>query len=150
MEIKFLLIFLILIITICIIFTCLNMREYYVEKNDIINMEKFSSNSNENKLIFYWAKWCGVCQRIKPIWKQSKEAIAQRYPNLKIEEIECDDPDKCFVYKNNTKEIIEGVPTIILRNGTNDKEYIRDESNNILGNKESSDMIKFLDLYLEK
>ena len=128
------------------------MREYYTEEEQKhIIPPKISQNSNETSLIFYWAKWCGVCQRIKPIWQKSKEAISLKYPNLLIKEIECDDPNKCFVYKNNNNtELIEGVPTIILRNGTKDIEYIRDESNNILCNKESTDMMKFLDLYLEK
>ena len=160
MKIKFLFIFLIIIITICIIFSCKSMGDYYIQTNTYENsyhndnnkssiMETFNK-SDDSSLIFYWAKWCGVCQRIKPVWENSKEVIGKKYPNLKIEEIECDNPEKCFIYLNNKKKIIEGVPTIILRKGTNDIEYIRDESNNILCNKEGDDLIRFLDLYLEK
>lgn len=151
MEIKYLLVFLICIISICIIFTCMNMREFFVDKKVTSNdLERFNCDNNEKELIFYWAKWCGVCQRIKPTWNQTKKIIQEKYPNLSIKEIECDDPQKCFIYINNNKNIIEGVPTIILRSGTTDIEYVRDESNNILCNKESNDMIRFLDLYLEK
>ena len=154
MKIKFLLIFLIGIITICIIFTCRSLENLYNESNENHQknnkIEQFKHEDNDNILIFYWAEWCGVCQKIKPVWKDSKEAIEKQYPNLKINEIECDDPEKCFIYKNDKKETIEGVPTIILRKGTNDIEYTKDTHNNILCNKEKSDLIKFLDLYLEK
>ena len=94
--------------------------------------------------------WCGVCQAIKPLWNKTKEDIINKYPNLKIKEIECDDPEKCFMYKDKKKEIIEGVPTIILRQQNIDKEYMKDDTNNILCNKESDDMLHFLNLYLEK
>ena len=149
MKAKSFLLCLILIIITCIIFTCLNIIEYNFENQNVKEYEKFNYNE-ENELIFYWAEWCGVCQKIKPIWEDSKKTINEKYPNLKIIEIECDDPKKCFMYKNSTKKLIEGVPTIILRNGKKDIEYVRDESNNILCNKESSDLINFLNLYLEK
>ena len=148
MRNTFLIIFLFAIISICVVFSCLSLRDIFEDdKKDYSNdtTEKFSG---ENELIFYWAKWCSVCTRVKPDWNIAKSDIMNKYSNLKINEIECDDPNKCYMIKGNKKEIIEGVPTIILRKQDEDIEYQRDDSKKILCNKKSDDLLKFLDLYI--
>ena len=95
-------------------------------KNNLEHKLSISKNDNykNQKIIFYWAKWCGVCKSIKPLWNKTKTQLIKKYPNLKINEIECDDPDKCFYIKDNNKLTIEGVPTILLRmSNSDDIEY---------------------------
>tara|TARA_B100002019_G_C21156098_1_gene540793 strand:- start:440 stop:907 length:468 start_codon:yes stop_codon:yes gene_type:complete len=155
MKIKFLFIFLISLISLCVIFGCslyiinetivVEKKEYF-NSNDTIN----ESINMENTLIFYWAEWCGVCKRIKPVWENTKKDINKKYSNLKIEEIECDDPNKCFMFNNGKRQLIDGVPTIILRSGNKDIEYKSEPKQNITCDKTSKDVFKFLDLYLEK
>jgi thiol-disulfide isomerase/thioredoxin len=118
-------------------------------KNNKRNHIKLGNKRDE--LIFYWAEWCGICKKIKPTWNNSKKIIKQKYPNLEIKEIDCDDPEKCFFIKNNKRDIIEGVPTIVLRRpGNDDIEYEKDENNKIICNKEVDDIDRFLNLYLNK
>lgn len=153
MKIKFLFIFLISLISLSVIFGC---SLYILNETIVERKEYFSSNNNiiehnnEKKIIFYWAEWCGVCKNIKPLWENTKKDINNKYPNLQIEEIECDDPNKCFMYNNNKKQIIDGVPTIILRSGNVDIEYKSDPNHNIVCDKTSQDVFKFLNIYLEK
>jgi thiol-disulfide isomerase/thioredoxin len=117
-----------------------------------LNLVKKSKNINIDKLeiILYWAKWCSVCKKMKPVWEETKNFISKKYPNINVIEIECDDPNKCYVLKNNKKIYIDGVPTIILRGIGDDIEYKSDKSNDILCNKSKEDVDKFLNLYLNK
>ena len=148
MRNTFLIIFLFAVISICVVFSCLSLRDVFDDDkkdNSEITNENFSG---ENELIFYWAKWCGVCTKVKPDWNIAKTNIMNKYRNLKVSEIECDDPNKCYIIKGNKKEIIEGVPTIILRKKGDDIEYQTDQANNIKCNKKSDDLLRFLDLYI--
>ena len=141
----------ILVIFVILIFSIFSLYNNLFDSFD--NNEKYYRNNfacKNSTLILYWATWCGHCTKIKPDWENAKKNIKIKYPDLNINEIECDNPDKCFTLKNDKKEMIQGVPTIILRNNTTDIEYVRDSERNIICNKKSDDLIRFLDLYLEK
>lgn len=146
MNIIYLCIFLIGIIILGVYF----IRTKILVKKKSIKKEPINIKNEKNKieLIFYWAEWCTICKRIKPVWNDTKLFLKDKYPNIEIREIECDDPDKCYILENNKKKIIDGVPTIILRGIGNDIEYKSDKSNNILCNKTKEDIDKFLNLYL--
>ena len=154
MNIIYLFIFLLVTIIISVYF--LYVINNKIKKNHINNKKNVYNKKNKNnrkniELIFYWADWCGICKKIKPLWNNSKKIIKQKYPNLEIKEIECDDPKKCFFMKNNKKDVIEGVPTIVLRRpGSDDIEYEKDKNNKIICNKKADDISKFLNLYLNE
>lgn len=149
MKIIILFIFLLALIMIGVYFIYTD--SYKSDKNDIRLGINDINNSSSDELLFYWAEWCGFCKKIKPEWNNSKKMLQKEYPNLKIKEVNCNDQNNCYIIKNNTKNIIEGVPTIILRGKNKDDiEYEKDSRNNILGNKKEDDIRKFLNLYLKK
>lgn len=127
-----------------------------IKNTDIKNINIITSNDDKsnldiNQLLFYSAEWCGICQKIKPLWENSKKIIKDAFPNLEIKDIDCNDPNKCFIIKNNNKKTIDGVPTILLRSsGKDDIEYEKDTINNILGNKKGDDINRFLNFHLNK
>ena len=65
-------------------------------------IELFENNSQEAKIVLFYAPWCGHCKTLKPTWEKLKE----NYPNL-IMEINCDEEPN-MAEKHN----IEGYPTI--------------------------------------
>ena len=140
MRLKFLLLFLILIITIYIF---LNDEEdvNIIKKKKVI--KKKDRKKSETKLILYWANWCGVCKMIKPNWNKAKKLLNKKYPKLKIEEINCDnfDEKKAFILENGVKESLDGIPTILLRDGINDLEYVKGDG--LKGDRSVEDIIKF-------
>ena len=149
MRIIFLFAFLLIVVTISVYF--FYSSSIIPQKDDVIISKTNNLKTSNPILIFYWAEWCGICKKIKPIWNQTKENLVKEYPNLLIKEIECDDPSKCYIIKNNKKNTIEGVPTIILRrSNVNDIEYEKDNNNNITGSKKVEDLRKFLNFYLKK
>lgn len=138
MRLKFLLLFLILIITIYI----------FLNDEDDVNIikkkvKKKNIKKSEKKLILYWANWCGVCKMIKPNWNKAKKLLNKKYPKLKIEEINCDNFDEkiAFILENGVKESLEGIPTILLRDGINDLEYVKGDG--LKGDRSVEDIIKF-------
>ena len=107
-------------------------------------------NQNTYELIFYWANWCGVCQKVKPLWKQARNEIEKIYKNVLVKEVNCDTPsvDKCYINSNDGKQMLDGVPTIILRSKDRDLEYKRNDV--LTGDRTKEDLIKFLEINLKK
>ena len=140
MRFKFLLLFLILIIVIYIFFNDED-NVKIVKKKKII--KKKDKKKRVKKLILYWANWCGVCKMIKPNWNEAKKILNKKYPKLKIEEINCDnfDEKKAFILENGVKEPLDGIPTILLRDGVNDLEYVKGDG--LAGDRSVEDIIKF-------
>ena len=97
MRLKFMLVFLILIITIYVfIVDDDSNKEKFNQKK--ISKKKRNKSTRPKKLVLYWANWCGVCQKIKPNWNKAKDILVRKYPKLKIEEINCDNLDKSKSY----------------------------------------------------
>lgn len=143
MRLKFLLLFLILIITIYVFIVDDDNKETFKEKKVL---KKKVKKVITKKLVLYWANWCGMCQKIKPNWNKAKEILVDKYPNLKIEEINCDNLDKntSYILVNGNKESLEGVPTILLRDGVNDVEYERGDG--LKGDRSVDDLVKFYEI----
>ena len=133
MNIKLLFLFLILIISISVLFYYTFSPSTPVDYNvNNINMnyekdtpKKNVVKSKKPQLILYWANWCGICTKIKPNWETAKNIIREKYPNVEIIDVNCDDAklEKCNIYVDGKKTNLDGVPTIIIRKGTTDVEY---------------------------
>ena len=136
MRLKFLLLFLILVIIIYIFFN-------EEDNKNIKKVVKRKKKKRDKKIILYWANWCGVCKKIKPNWNKAKKLLNKKYPKLKIEEINCDnfDATKAYILENGIKESLDGIPTIIIRDGINDVEYNRGDG--LIGDRSVEDLIKF-------
>jgi len=145
MRIKFLLLFLILIITIYVLISDED-KKVKLSNNKIRRKKRRKKVSKSKKLILFWANWCGVCQKIKPNWNKAKDLIKDKYPNLKIEEINCDnlDVNKSYILVDGVKESLEGVPTILIRDGINDVEYERGDG--LKGDRSVNDLLKFCEI----
>lgn len=117
------------------------------QNNNIKKPVKVSKSNYE--LIFYWANWCGICQKIKPLWKDARKEIEKKYNNIIIKEINCDNPsiDKCHILNNNVKRMLDGVPTIVLRYNGTDIEYKKED--NLRGDRSKDDIMKFLKINLK-
>ena len=139
MRFKFLLLFLILIIAIYIFLN--DKDDVDIVKKKVI--KKKDKKKRVKKLILYWANWCGVCKMIKPNWNEAKKILNKKYPKLKIEEINCDnfDEKKAFILENGVKESLDGIPTILLRDGVNDLEYVKGDG--LAGDRSVLDIVKF-------
>ena len=142
MRLKFLLLFLILIITIYIFLN--DEDDVNIIKKKVI--KKKDRKKSETKLILYWANWCGVCKMIKPNWDKAKKILNKKYPKLKIEEINCDnfDEKKAFILQNGVKESLDGITTILLRDGINDLEYVKGDG--LVGDRSVDDILKFYEI----
>lgn len=144
MRIKILLLFLILVLTVYVLFN-------EDDKEDKIKVKKVKTKKRKlkrKKLILYWTNWCGVCQKIKPNWNKAKELLMLKYPQIRIEDINCDNLDKntSYILENGVKESLDGVPTILLRDGINDIEYGR--GNGLKGDRSVDDLVTFYEINL--
>ena len=56
------------------------------------------SSIEKSQFILYWASWCGICNKMKSQWYSAKDKIVNKYPNVEVIDINCDDPknNKCF------------------------------------------------------
>ena len=160
MNVKLLFLFLLLIISIGILFyfmplpVVIQKSDKKIEDEIEGKIEDKIENNNINlktnkQLILYWANWCGICHKIKPNWNIEKKKLKKKYPDLDITEINCDDPsvDKCYLFKDNKKKNLDGVPTILLRKNTNDIEYQKIEKDNLKGDRSVDELIRFCEIY---
>jgi thioredoxin-related protein len=94
----------------------------YNYANDIISVQKTETDVIENDIIsvqktekailtFYYADWCGHCQKFKPEWEKLKNYLKTSDLNnsLILEEISSENQKRC------TDAKIKGFPAIILQ-----------------------------------
>lgn len=76
----------------------------------------FEMFSGGAKLYFFYADWCGYCQKFKPEWEKLKAE-----PNLgvQLEEVDCSNEAPKLAKEYNVK----GFPTLILVNNNNKVTY---------------------------
>lgn len=100
------------------------------------NMEGYSNDDSELKLIMFHVNWCPHCKTAKPVW----DKITQNYNNvtvnntkLQVISLDCTDENSTSSdFNNNTVEeilsrftlngnpfAVEGYPTIVMANKSN-------------------------------
>lgn len=83
------------------------------------NIQGFSPNSNpfyKAEITLYAASWCPHCKVLAPEWDRFNMMATNKYPQLKITTIQCD--------QNNSicnSAGINGFPTIVLNPGNSQK-----------------------------
>src|SRR5437868_6348122 len=95
----------IIFVFILILHTSYNVNTIYapIKTENMINQPTTiisTSTQNINKLVLYYADWCGWSKKFLPIWEQLNSNCASLFPNLIMEKIECTD----------NKNICENIP----------------------------------------
>lgn len=75
-----------------------------------------------NKVILYYADWCGHCQNFKPEWNKFKQLASEN--GIKAVEYEANRDAKKIAEEN-----IEGYPTIMIEYGANKTEEYMGQRN---------------------
>jgi len=84
-----------------------------------------SDNLNLPTLVYFWADWCGYSQKFNPTWKKFTEAVGQKFPNLRVKDLNVGKDDEL----NNVarKAGVKGYPTIVL--------FINGQSHQLMGSR---------------
>ncbi len=80
----------ILILILISLFTYIDSRQFMLEGfTGIFNNDKPPNSDNDSrvKIIFFHAKWCGHCKKMKPEWDEFKRANPQSCEEYESEEI---------------------------------------------------------------
>lgn len=107
----------ILLLLIIIVISIINLK-----KNKKITIKQKKEIESKNKVMLFYADWCGWSQKFLPVWKEFTNQCDKL--NISHETIECTDNELC----SNGKYNIEGFPTIILEANGNIIEYDGDRS----------------------
>ena len=114
------LIFILLLIFLFVINMNNNTNNAVYNNYDNKNANENYDNVNNNKLILYYASWCGWSQKFLPVWDDFKK----QHPDVSTDMIECTNNSSC----GN----IKGYPTIIYYKNGNPIIYTGDRSINDL------------------
>lgn len=119
-----------------------------IENNKNVEPNKPLQKIKKVQLIKYWANWCGICKKIQPNWENAKNLIKMKYPNVEVIDVNCDNATKgkCFTYSNGIEKPLEGVPTIVIRKNKHDIEYKKDSLNGFRGDRSVDELVKFVEI----
>lgn len=82
------------------------------EPSGVEAFEEEDENKNEGVMYFFFADWCGFCQKVKPEWKKLTETKKVNGKTVKYMEVDADD-------KNNKKiqeqHDVTGFPTFVFK-----------------------------------
>jgi thiol-disulfide isomerase/thioredoxin len=83
----------------------------YDEKNIIDKtVGKQITNKLQNKIILYYASWCGYSKSFLPIWDKFVEYANKNIPDLDVQTKRCEDGTEAECMQDG----VEGYPTVIL------------------------------------
>lgn len=100
-----------------------------VYNNHMSNTEYFSDASG-NKIVLYYANWCGYSRTFLPEWEKFESFAREQLSEVAVEKILCEgsDAEKCSHLK--------GFPTVIL--------YKNNDAITFSGNRTTSDLVQFV------
>ena len=66
-------------------------------------------SNNENKMVLYYAHWCGFCKQFLPKWEMMCETVAKKHPNLDVKLVKVD----CEYVKGREEEKLGYNPNVM-------------------------------------
>ena len=66
-------------------------------------------SNNENKMVLYYAHWCGFCKEFLPKWEMMCETVAKKHPNLDVKLVKVD----CEYVKGREEEKLGFNPNVM-------------------------------------
>jgi len=79
--------------------------------------ENYSGNSGNgdmsNKLVLFYAEWCGACKGFQPEWNKVVAAVSTQLPGVAIEEINIDESELVELRQTQYGIQAPSVPTIV-------------------------------------
>jgi thiol-disulfide isomerase/thioredoxin len=102
--------YIVLIVLIVLIILVYYIKTLFNKKYAFLSKDTENFDSKVDKLVLYYAEWCGWSQKILPVWDELEKEILP----VKLEKINCEEN------KEMCKKI-EGYPTIILENKNKNK-----------------------------
>lgn len=80
-----------------------------INNNNSVNNTSNIDTSTNNKLVLYYATWCGYSMQFMPIWENIKQALETSNTSVICEQHKCDNNSQICSSEN-----IEGFPTLML------------------------------------
>ena len=97
-------------------------------------------SNNENKMVLYYAHWCGFCREFLPKWEMMCKTVAEKHPNLDVKLVKVD----CEYIKGREEETlgynpnVMGYPTIRVHKKNSNM------ANDYEGPREVDDIVSYL------
>ena len=66
-------------------------------------------SNNENKMVLYYAHWCGFCKEFLPKWEMMCETVSTKHPNLDVKLVKVD----CEFIKGREEEKLGYNPNVM-------------------------------------
>ena len=66
-------------------------------------------SNNENKMVLYYAHWCGFCKQFLPKWEMMCETVSKKHPNLDVKLVKVD----CEYLKGREEEKLGYNPNVM-------------------------------------
>ena len=66
-------------------------------------------SNNQNKMVLYYAHWCGFCKEFLPKWEMMCETVAKKHPNLDVKLVKVD----CEYVKGREEEKLGYNPNVM-------------------------------------
>jgi len=66
-------------------------------------------SNNENKMVLYYAHWCGFCKEFLPKWEMMCETVSKKHPNLDVKLVKVD----CEFVKGREEEKLGYNPNVM-------------------------------------
>ena len=115
-----------IIILIFLIFTNNNCN-FKMNQNALVNQEGFDSEKKNdfmnNKIILYYATWCGHSISFLPEWERFETYAKNNLPDIFVNKIKCEENNKILCNQKG----IKGFPTVILYNKKGEEIIFNDD-----------------------
>ena len=110
--------------------------------NDSKTGLKVMKSNKDNKMVLYYAPWCGHCAAFHPTWEMICKKVAEKHPELDLKFVSVD----CEYLRGNEEKMlgfnpeVMGYPTLRMHKKNSDLNDFEEYT----GPRESSDIIEFI------